>query len=181
MKGSFAPSGNGLRQPHPKQVAFEAARVRLLLQKFGIPHQEAALADHFERKWGVRRLTFESFYESHPSFPVLLEAHSFYGVAAKCPVIDLFRHFERTFIYQRYLNVYERGRREEPVRPVGMVFPYDGFQGGLVIHNGHFETHGFRWVYEVPGGHPPHRLTVEPYLAFLRYLARGPWNPSSGA
>jgi hypothetical protein len=171
----FAPQDTGVGEPHPRQVAFEDGRVRLVLDQFDLIAHIPELVRRFEEKWGRRWLTFESFFEHFPGFPVLLEAHSFYRVARHARPAALFRSFGETFFLRRYLDVYGRGREEAEGRPIGMVFPFDGYRDGMVIHNGRFATGGTRMIHDLARDVAPHRVTIEPFLPFLRYLARQGW------
>jgi hypothetical protein len=175
----FAPRYDQHQEPHPRQISFEGERVRIVLDRFGLSQRIPAMIERFREKWNTPWLTFETFFELYPTFPVLLEAHSFYHVADHGRPADLFRSFERTFFLQRYLDVYARGQEEAQGRPVGMVFPFDGFQGGLVMHNGVFNTQGTKLVHAIAGDVPPQRVTVEPFIGLVNYLAQGDWTPQA--
>src|SRR5262249_41294261 len=114
-----------------------------------------------------------------PTFPVLLEALALYRTREMGRPVALFRAFAKSIIFQHYLDLFARRRAEAQGRPLGLVIPFDGFQGGLVVHNGTFPSRGFKWVFDVPGDAPPHRLTVEPFVAFLKHLAQGGWGPEA--
>lgn len=177
MDNPFAPRHDHHLEPHPKQIAFEAERVRIVLDRFGLSARIPEMMRQFQEKWGMSWLTFEAFCEFFPSFPLLLEAHSFFRVAENCRPARIFQSFDETFFIRRYLDVYARGQEEANGRPIGMVFPFDGYEGGLVMHNGRFGTVGTKMVHDVADNAPPHRVVVEPFIALISYLARGEWTP----
>jgi hypothetical protein len=179
MDNPFVPTIGRADEPHPKQIAFEHRQVRLVLGKFGLSDQIPPLMQRFEKKWGKRWLTFESFFEVFHTFPIILEAHSFYRVAAECSLVVMLRDFANTFVFRRYIEVYARGQEEAEGRPIGMVFPYGGFQGGLLVHNGNFDTGGFKCSFDVPRDQPSWRVIIEPFVAFVEHLACGGWKPDS--
>lgn len=112
MENPFAPRYDQKREPHPKQIAFEDVRVRIVLDRFRLSRHIPAMQQRFEEKWGQRRLTFETFFKFFPTFPILLEAHSFYRISEHCRPAVLFRSFEQTFFLQRYLDVFTCGQEE---------------------------------------------------------------------
>jgi hypothetical protein len=179
MENPFAPRYGAHREPHPRQVAFEGQRVRQVLDRFGLSRHAPELVRRFQMCWGQPRLTFESFFEFFPTFPVLLEAHSFYHVAEHCRPAALFRGFEQTFLLRRYLDLHARAREEAAERPTGLVLPFDGYRGGMVLHDGDFATAATRLVHDLSGERPPHRVTLEPFAPFLDFLARGGWTPET--
>src|SRR5947209_10295558 len=166
-------------QPTPWQARFEDERVKMILKEFRLlGHLPHLLAD-CQRHHNARRLTFESFYRLFPTFPVLLAARCRSRVAEHCGPVTLFWSFEDVFLYRYYLEVFARHQEEARGRPVGMVVPFGGYRGGLVVHNGAFGTRAVKMTYDVADDVPPHRVTVEPFAGLLRYLARGEWTPDS--
>lgn len=179
MENPFVPRYGHDQEPHASQIAFEGQRVRLVLDRFGLGHHAPAMVARFEQKRGRRWLSFETFFEFFPTFPVLLEGHWFYQVGRRCRPAALFRSFEETFLVRRYLDVHARGREEAKGRPTGMVFNFDGYENGMVMHDGAFDTGGVKMVCPLPGDTPPHRVTVEPFLGLLDHLAAGGWTPAT--
>jgi hypothetical protein len=167
--------------PHRRQITFEAERVRLVLARFGLAAREFDLRDRQAELWALKRgwLTFETFRSFFPSFPIVLEARALFNVGASLGPAVLFRVFTSTFVMNAYLEVYTRLDEEAAGRPIGLVIPFDGFVGGMVIHNGDFHTRGTRLVHDLPGDVPPHRVTIEPFIPVVDYLARGGWTPNS--
>ncbi len=167
----------------PDQSRFEEERVKMLLGEFGLGDLKWELLDAHAAAYRTRRLTFAGLRTRVPDLPVLLEARHVGGVSERVRPAALFRKFARTLLTDLYLEVYARHAEEAGDRPVGLVVPFDGFRSGMVVHNGAFDTGSTRLVHPVPGGAPPHRLTAEPYAAFLRYVSRGGWTPGgkSGA
>lgn len=176
MRNPFGPSESRIQKPHRKQIAFEGERVRMILRAFGLSESEEDLRVHYKETMGEFWLTFESFYECYPSFPILLEARSLFNTRSLA-LVDMFRNFRRTFVGQRYFELFERGTYEAKGRPIGMVFPFVGFRGGLIAHNCRTTTQGFRCAYDVPHDAPPHRVVVEPFQPFVDLLARSGWTP----
>lgn len=178
MDSPFAPRFDNHQEPHPKQIEFEDQSVRLVLDRFGLADRAHDLVQRFQEKWGEPRLTFESFFETFPTFPLLLEAHSFYHVKKHCHPVVVIRSFEKTFFLQRYLDVYARGQQEAQGRPIGMIFNF-GLKGGMVMHNGIFATEGTEIVHHMRDDRPPYRVKVEPFLPFIDYLACNGWTPDT--
>jgi hypothetical protein len=100
-------------------------------------------------------------------------------VAERCSPVDLFRRFDETFMMEDYLEAYARFREEAKARPIGLVVPFDGYRGAMILHNGSFGTRSTKLTCPVPDDVPPHRVTVEAFQAFVRHLGRGPWTPKS--
>jgi len=179
MESPFAPRHDQVTEACPRQLAFENRSVRVVLERFDLSQHASELIQRFRDKWGQPRLTFESFFEEFPTFPLLLEAHSFYGVAAKARPAALFRSFDETFFLRRYLDVHARAQAEGDSRPVGMVMPFDGYQGGMVIHDGSFPTPGTKLIHELADGVLPARVTVEPFISLTNHLVRKGWTPDT--
>lgn len=184
--------------PSPYQVRFEARRVRMVLKALGLSDRVYDLMDAYEKWWGERRLTFESFHDAFPTFPVMLEAQSFFATSPQNPLArmaTLMTRFEKTFLFERYQALLARYRAfcrpgglplHKPVPPeswglpLGMVFPWDGIKGGLILHNGEPRTEGSRFVYEyLDDAGEAVRLTIERYPFWLLALARSGWTPEA--
>jgi hypothetical protein len=161
----------------PSQTRFEWDRVMMAMDRFRLQDHGGALLDDEEYRHGTPRLTFESFRRKFPTFPVVLEARWVARIANKCRPADLFRRFGDTALIDLYLETYARRFGEAEGRPIGLVVPFDRYRGGMVIHNGVFDTRGTRLVHDIPGDRPPHRITIEPYDRLLTYLSRGGWSP----
>ncbi|MFO0822518.1 MAG: hypothetical protein U0792_05260 [Gemmataceae bacterium] len=65
------------------------------------------------------------------------------------------------------------------MRPVGLVMPFDGYQGGMVIHDGCYPTSGTKLTHERAEGMLPARVTVEPFISLVNHLVRTGWTPTS--
>lgn len=174
MRNPFGPSEFRIQEPHRNQTRFEGDRVRMILRAFGLSESEEDLRILYRETMEESWLTFETFFECYPSFPILLGAHSFFNTRS-LTLVDMFRNFGRTFVGQRYFELYERGIHEANGRPIGMIFPFSGYRGGLIAHNCRTTTQGFRCVYDVPHDAPPHRVIVEPFPPFVEFLARSGW------
>lgn len=173
---------------HPKQLAFETKCVKRVLTKFGLSDKEESMRleadDEYMRNHARPKprsarpqLTFAVFHKVFPTFPVVLEAHSFYGTTAdpRFHLTTLMRSFQHSLIYQQYLDLYTRDEAEAGGRPVGMVFPYQGYHHGLIAHNALLDVPGPKVVYPMPGGIAPVRIVIEPFERFLTFLAKGGW------
>lgn len=173
--------GAGGRDAHARlrQEHFEDGRVRIVLRHLGLAASEPALRRRHRETWGgPGRLTFEGFREAYPTFPVVLEAFALSSVGS-LRAAHLFRVFERTSLLDRYLEAYTRREQEAGGRPIGLVIPFGGYRGGVIIHDGDLDVRGTRLVHDVPGDVAPHRVTVEPFVRFVRHLARGGWTPGT--
>jgi hypothetical protein len=180
MIDPYAPTDARIQTPHPRQVAWEAGRVALALRHFDLGAHAAEMRRWYALEYGQGAdLTFEAFRKFFPLFPLTLAARSLYGVSRRCGPADLFRSFPQTIICQCYLETYSRLSAEAGGTPVGLVIPFGGLRAGAVIHNGDFDSRGTRLVHDLPGDVPPHRVTVEPFAALLRHIARGGWTPST--
>lgn len=170
------------------QMHFEEERVKMILKEFKLMRCLHDLLDHCEECHGDRRLTFESFYHRYPTFPILLAVQCRARVSEHCGPAILFRSFEETFLYETYLEWFGRAQEESRGRPIGVIVPFDGYRGGMLIHNAgdamiqrfvQCETRQAKMTYDIAGDHPPHRLTVESFPGVIKYLARGNWTPKS--
>src|SRR5215212_8107571 len=81
MESFWAPTCFRKTQAHPRQVRFEAQRVRMLLGALGLASHIPDMINRYGQAWGERRLTFETFHEFFPTFPWMLEAQSFYATS----------------------------------------------------------------------------------------------------
>lgn len=166
------------RDAAPTQIRFEGERVETVLKAFGLADTKWELLDAHEREFGTpRRLTFAGFRRRFPTFPVVLAARHVGRLNERVDVNRLLRRPDRLFLTDLYLEALARGQDEAGDRPVGLVVPFDGYRGGCVIHNGSFDTGGTRVQYAVPGDAPPYRLTAEPFVQLLAFLAAGRWTP----
>jgi hypothetical protein len=163
--------------PSREQARFEEERVAMVLAPFGLAAAKWELLDAHLVETGTRRLTFAGFRQRFPTFPVVLAAHYVGGVGHRVDPADLFRRPDRLFLTDLYLEAYTRLADDACDRPVGLVLPFDGYRGGIALHNGDFDTRGVRLTYPVPGDVPPYRVTAEPFDRLLEYLAGGGWSP----
>jgi hypothetical protein len=136
--------------------------------------------------WQVFRLRSELHIKSPPPKAIgerlqILLVHGSPGedLGGTIRPAAMFRSFDETFVLQRYLDVFARSRSEVSERPVGMVMPFDGFEGGMLVHNGDFDAVSTKLIHDVPGNTPPHRVIVEPFISLINYLARSGWTPES--
>jgi hypothetical protein len=164
-------------KPHPWQARFEDQRVALVLKHFGLERRAQAIREDHALRWGPPpRLTFEGLGRACPAFPVALEARVVARVAERCRPADLFRAFEKNFLFDYYLEAYSRQSDPDDGWPVGLVLPFDGYPGGLVLHNADFASGPTRLVHDLPAGIPPFRVTAEPFGPFVKCLARSGWS-----
>src|SRR5262245_6053714 len=153
----------------------------MVLDRFGLRGRLGDLRREGQRETGAPCVTFSALRRVFPTFPVLLEARYRGGVAQHLSPAVLLRRFEATFLVHDYLGTFARLAGEALGRPVGLVVPFGGYRGGVVVHNGELDTRGTRVVHDLAGDVPPHRLTAEPFHGLLRYLAADSWDPESGA
>ena len=208
MQSLWAPmfdEGEGGTRPSREQMNFERDCVRRVLRTFGLLNQEKELLAEYERNWGKGwgkpLVTFETFYTFYDSFPIMLAAQSLYRATAKEPLMSLsswMTGFENLFIWSRYCRLFaqyraicERRSIADPLPPslhnlpVGMIFNYDGFAGGLLLHNGEPLTNGLclRFDGKMPGrlgeSPGPIRCWIEPFSDWLAALAKRGWSPKS--
>jgi hypothetical protein len=113
---------------HPKQLAFETRCVKVVLTKFGLPDKEEYMREevydeymrnHARPKLRSPRpqLTIAVFRKVFPTFPVVLEAHSFYGTThdPRFRLSTLMRSFERSLIFEQYCTAtFTPGTRRRP-------------------------------------------------------------------
>ena len=168
-------------EPSIWQMRFVGDRVRATLTKFGLAKHVGVLLSNHEDEFGMRRLTFVGFRQIFPTFPVVLEAQFVPGIGQRCRPADLFRTFGDSALTEAYLEAYARLHIEADGRPIGLIVPFDSYRGGVIVHNGAFDSRGTRLIHDVVGDRPPYRITIEPYDRFLTYLARGGWPPADEA
>jgi hypothetical protein len=166
-------------KPHPVQVSFESDRVKSVLTHFKLTASILDLVKDQQAQTGEKRLTFASFRRRFPAFPIYLEARWQSRVGGRCPPARLFRNFEDTFLLPTYLEVYANGQAEAQGRPIGLIVPFDGYRGGMLIHNGVYDTRNTRMIHDVHEDVPPYRVTIEPVVNVLKFLARSGWTPKS--
>lgn len=162
-----------------EQWRFEAKRVKMLVEYFHLGKWLRDLYDDQEREEGVRRLTLASFMRVFPTFPVMLEARHYLGLGRRLDLSTLFRRFASTFLFKDYMDRFEEKIASGERRPVGLVFNFGGYHGGMVLHNTEPMARKVRMLFDLPGDRPPHRLTIEPFNNFLFHLARIGWSPES--
>ena len=199
MESIWAPSILRTNSPPPdrRQLEFEKVCVRRVLRAFGLSGRERELVDDFDKGWGKRWLTFESFFRAFPTFPIMLTAQSFYRTTAAEPLMrlsSLIYGFAGTFIWDRYCLLLDQYRTicarpgfADPLPPslhglpLGMVFNYDGIKGGLILHNGEPLTGSglyFNASVQTSGRSPESiRCRVEPFGGWLAALAARGWSP----
>lgn len=195
MESYWAPTSISDRTPHPRQVRFEARRVRDLLKVFGLDHLRDELIAWHEDSYRVPRLTFEAFHDACPTFPYLLDAQSFFNTFPEgnewTRVGKWMADFPRTFVAERYGRLLDRQLYfSDPDRvvlrkplpdcqrglPVAMAFPWQGVKGGLVAHGGGpLTASGF--FFDIVHAGRGLRLHVERYAPWVRAVARSGWTP----
>jgi hypothetical protein len=170
--------GNEFVRGRLDEIAFETERVKLVCSHLGLTRFEKEMSDAWAGAVGEKkgRLTFDVFRDFFPTFPMILEAQSHLCVRDRLRPVHLFRDFSATFLLDSYMEAFARWCETEK-RPIGVVVRFDGFVGGMLIHNGDFDTRETRMIHDVPGDRPPYRVTVEPFITVLKYLARSGWSP----
>jgi hypothetical protein len=195
MESYWAPTVFNNKPPHPRQVRFEAKRVRDLLDTLGLGDYRRDLIRWHEDYYGVPRLTFEAFHEAFPTFPYLLEAQSFFNTFPESNtwsrVGTWIGRFHQTFVVERYGLLLDRQlyfsdsdkvvlRKPLPdcqrELPVAMAFPWQGVKGGLVVHAGPPLTEsGF--YHDIGHAGRVLRLHVERYARWVDAVAQSGWTP----
>jgi hypothetical protein len=195
MESFWTPSQD-YRQAHPRQVRFEYQRVKMVLKAFGLVDMIPELIAAYQRWWGdvYKRLSFEFFHKYFPTFPVILDAQSFYATSElnkRSSLASLMTAFPRTFIYERYnevnnwylklsdpkrVGIHELVPEELRGRPVGMIYPWDGVKGGLILHNGAPPSIGAGFVYRELKDGVPMIYVIEHFRSWLLGLD---WTPRS--
>ncbi len=195
MESYWAPTCTSNRTPHPRQVQFEARRVRDVLRAFGWDHLREELVEWNHDYYGVRRLTFEAFHEFYPTFPYLLDAQSFFATDAAgsrwAKAGTWLTDFHRTFVAERYGVILDRQmyvsdpdqvvlRKPLPEfqrgLPVAMTFPWQGIKGGLVLHTAEPLTSS-SFHFDAVHADRELRFRVEQFAPWLRAVARSGWTP----
>lgn len=199
MQSFWAPTFFATTKAGPQQRRFERDSVRRVLRTFGLSEHEAGMVAEYKKLWGEAWLTFEGFFRQFQTFPIILEAHSFFRTTAKESFMTLsswLTRFENTFIWDRYCVLFNRYRAICEGRalcdllppslhglPMGMVFNYDGFPGGLIVHNGEPLTKRLCLRFDckiklLPKGPTESiRCWIEPFCDWLAALAERGWSP----
>ncbi len=154
------------------QRGFEETRVAMVLEAIGALDLKWELLDEHNECYGTRQLTFAAFREYFPRFPILLDAMYVGGISGRVQVAHLFRKFKRQFFSDYFSEALARHEAKAAGRAIGLLMPFGGLRGGIVIHNGSFETGGSKLVF--PGVDDPcqNGLVVEPFRQLLKYLGR---------
>lgn len=208
MESFWAPRFSGVNHsPNPRQIRFEANRVRDLLRVFGMDDDYALkMINRFDQCWGDRRLTFEGFHEVIGTFPYVMEAQSFFRtipMLAEHSPRDAnewtrfgrwMTDFPDTFVAKRYSNLLDRYERfSDPSRfkvatpipefqrglPLAMCFPWQTVKRGLLLHNGTEPLSRIFFSTELPRSGRHIRVFVERYSAWLAAVAKTGWTPKS--
>lgn len=179
-------------RPNIRQIRFESQRVRMVLNAFDLANQIPQMVAAFAEKWGEPRLTFETFHEFHPTFPVALDAQSFFATSGFDPwsrIATWMTRFSETFVFSRYEALatryydtqYASRMPEEATNlPLGMIFPWDGIRGGLIMHNERPRTFACQFVFRLlDSAGCPMRLVIERFDYWLYSIARSGWQPGA--
>lgn len=169
---------------------FEAARVRFVLKKCGLPKKaERELQELHRERLGSVGLNFALFNEIYPTFPVVLGTSRLAGAELhRDPRAILpmwFSKFQDVPFYPPFEALESAVKGHASGRPIGLVFPRKGFAQGLIIHTeglDEYWLHGGCYVYR--GGTKNRRvdLFVRPFASLIEAIhnrGRG-WDPASG-
>jgi hypothetical protein len=125
-------------------------------------------------------ISFAAFHAVVGDSPVLLGYRQLYKLDRHpfCTLEAMLLHPEKSPIYRAWQMFYDRTDEESPCdrRPRGVVFPYAGVRGGLIVHNARVHlraTNLRRWrlAFMVRG----RKFVVEHYAHFLAALKDSGW------
>lgn len=157
---------------------FEAKVVDEIIKYFGLSKVRNELYDMAEATTGSRVLTFDTFFERYPDFPIYLRTVYIKGVQKAMDTWVLVNHFDKAPAVKAWQELHYSGMSEMVQRPIGIVYNWPQHVRFLVLHNSPLDTEvaGFRpgiWV--GPDADP---LTIEPLRLLLDSVARH-WKPES--
>lgn len=126
----------------------EHRQVKYLLESLGMEKSLVPELIHWQRSRynDAPRLTFAAFNKFVPTFPIYLGYRQRFKLDrnASCTLVAILKKPEKSLFFESWREFSSQlDYRDLPgSRPVGVVFPYGGLPGGLVIYNGFFRPRG---------------------------------------
>lgn len=154
---------------------FEAKVVSEILKFFNLQSVKNQLYDAAEEAVGERILTFDTFFERFPDFPIYLRPTYIPKVREKMDTWVLVNHFEKAPAVKAWYEVRFGSALE---CPIGIVYNWPQHVRFLVLHNAPLDSNvqGFRPGIWVGDGCDP--LVIDPLRMLLESVARQ-WTPDS--
>jgi len=124
------------RRKQQSEDSFEELRVRFLIKSFKLDKFTKPLLKMGETRTGRPLLLLSCFNEGFPTFPFLLGASRLDKAVhkdPKCTFPALFQNYRGASFVKAYEELYERISVGD--KPVGLIFPRNRIQQGLLIHN----------------------------------------------
>lgn len=185
-------AGGLMPSPEEADKEWESIVVRYIFDKSGnggLKRKALSMINADPRRG---KLTWESLEMVFPNFPYKLFSSRLLNVEVPdggetrfnyrtelCPKYYepvRFRHFTRTPVYGLF-NELRKGYSGG--KPVGLIYPFQGFKNGMIIHNDRDEVFwqgGSAWVFKGTEANPD-RVYLEPFVLKLEQFIRqqGSW------
>jgi hypothetical protein len=159
-------------------IKHEERLVRITLEVLAIEDHTVAIRTAYANITGEKpRLTFTGFRSVFHTFPIYLAYQNLYKLNehTTCTPRRILTRPSQTIAAQCYSDCLADAKHEAVDRPVGMIFPYEGIKGGLIMHNGRFaspqERRGCRLQWNDGGK----ARFLERYFAVLDWLQGCQW------
>lgn len=176
---------------HEQGCRWEDARVVATLKRLHLGQRMRALRQQAVELTGVEQLTFRVFNYVYPTFPMTLGCNRLSHLPKPLHLLQeaifpaWLKNFRNLPIVEPFESFYESLGDERTVRPVGMIFPRNGFPQGLILHTGSPDQFvpprsGY-FCYHGGDKKHPLDLVVQPYSLFLDHIysrGRG-WTPDA--
>lgn len=171
LAGSMGPEDYGSLN----EKRFEAKVVDEIIKHFGMSKARRELYDMAEAATGSRVLTFDTFFERYPDFPIYLRPTYIPKVQKVMDTWVLVNHFDKAPAVEAWKDLYYAAGDGLPC-PVGVVYNWPQHVRFLVLHNAALDTQvpGFRpGIWAGPDADP---LIIEPLKLLLDSIAKR-WQP----
>lgn len=168
------------------EIQWEYRCVQYLLGAVGLKpvnKQAAALVHQHYQATGRAELTMQAFNEANPSFPLLLSCSAAAGhklyLAKNALIPSLFNRFSAAQFVPYFEKWWEQVEGQANGRAIGLVFPRQGINGGMILHGEGIEGVFFRGFTGLDtGGTKKHPARL--YLRAFRPLVAAIHNSGHG-
>ena len=170
------------REAVQAEIQYERTCVEYLIKGLHLPVSvRRELQSRENDETNQNRLTFHTFHEMFPTFPMLLGCSRLKGVKLHLDkhamIPSLFKQFNEAPFVEAYEEFYEhmlsRANGRSNGRSLGLVFPRKGIVRGLIIYSGDLDLqipHSLLWTYTGGTRKALHRLYVRPFQQLVEAI-----------
>lgn len=163
-----------------QECRWEGERVAATLNRLHLGQQAKVLRQRAVELIGTAQLTFRIFNYVYPTFPITLGCSRLSHLPKPLHLLQeaifpaWFKNFRNLPIIDPFEEFYEGLGDERTLRPVGMIFPRNGFKQGLIVHTGSPDQFvpprsGY-FCYHGGDRKHPLDLVVQPYIGLLDHI-----------